>query len=121
VKIIDETPIKAGRKKKGKMKTGNFWPVLGGDNEIVFLFFESRERRHAFDVLGAKPEDGTVIVSDGYGAYKAYAEATGTLNAQCWSHSRRKLAPFGSFRWDERTGSFAGQRSSPNTSASFKA
>jgi transposase len=91
VKIIDETPIKAGRKKKGKMKTGYFWPVLGENNEIVFMFFESREHRHAFDVLGAKPEDGSVIVSDGYGAYKAYAKATFTLNAQCWSHSRREF------------------------------
>ncbi len=91
VKIIDETPIKAGRKKKGKMKTGYFWPVLGDDGEIVFLFFESREHKHAFDALGADPDDGTVIVSDGYGAYKAYAKATGTLNAQCWSHSRREF------------------------------
>ena len=90
VKIIDETPIKAGRKKKGKMKTGYFWPVLS-DNEIVFLFFESREHRHAFDALGATPEDGSVIVSDGYGAYKAYAKATDTLNAQCWVHSRREF------------------------------
>ena len=91
VKIIDETPIKAGRKKQGKMKTGYFWPVLGANKEIVFLFFESREHRHAFDALGAKPEDGSVIVSDGYGAYKAYAKATGTQNAQCWSHSRREF------------------------------
>jgi transposase len=91
VKIIDETPIRAGLKKKGKMKTGYFWPVLGENNEIVFLFFESREHRHVFEALGAKPDDGTVIVSDGYGAYKAYAKATGTLNAQCWNHSRREF------------------------------
>jgi transposase len=91
VKIIDETPIKAGLKKKGKMKTGYFWPVLGENNEIVFLFFESHEHCHVFDALGEKPGDGSVIVSDGYGAYKAYAQATGTLNAQCWSHSRREF------------------------------
>jgi transposase len=91
VKIIDETPVKAGRKKNGKMKTGYFWPVMGGEKEIAFLFFESHEHRHVFEALGAKPEDGSVILSDGYGAYKAYAEATGTLNAQCWSHSRREF------------------------------
>jgi transposase len=91
VKIIDETPIKAGRKKKGKMQKAYFWPVLGGDKEIVFLFFDSREHHHVFEALGVEPEDGSVIVSDGYGAYKAYAEATDTLNAQCWSHSRREF------------------------------
>lgn len=91
IKLIDETPIKAGRKKKGKMRTAYFWPVMGGDKEIAFLYFDSREHHHAFEALGAKPGDGSVIVSDGYGAYKEYAKATGTLNAQCWTHSRREF------------------------------
>lgn len=90
VKLIDETPVKAGRKKKGKMKIGYFWPVMGG-KDIAFLFFDSREHHHVFEALGVKPEDDSVIVSDGYGAYKAYAKATGTLNAQCWTHSRREF------------------------------
>jgi transposase len=91
VKLMDETPIKAGRKKKGKMRTAYFWPVMGGDQEIAFLYFDSREHHHVFEALGAKPGDGTVIVSDGYAAYKEYAKATGTLNAQCWTHSRREF------------------------------
>jgi transposase len=91
VKLMDETPIKAGRKKKGKMRIAYFWPVMGGEKEIAFLYFDSREHHHVFEALGAKPEDGSVIVSDGYGAYKAYAEATDTLNAQCWTHSRREF------------------------------
>jgi len=90
VKLMDETPIKAGLEKKGKMRDAYFWPVMVG-NDIVFLYFESREHRHVFEALGAKPQDGSVIVSDGYGAYKAYAEATGTLNPQCWTHSRREF------------------------------
>ena len=90
VKLMDETPIKADRKKKGKMHTGYFWPVMG-DLDIAFLYFDSREHHHVFDALGSKPKDGSVIVSDGYGAYKAYAEATDTLNAQCWTHSRREF------------------------------
>ena len=90
VKLIDETPIKAGRKKKGKMRTAYFWPVMAGQ-EIAFLYFHSREHRHVFEALGANPEDGSVIVSDGYGAYKEYAKATGILNAQCWTHSRREF------------------------------
>lgn len=91
VKIIDETPIKAGRKQKGKMRAAYFWPVMGGEKEIAFLYFNSREHHHVFEALGAKPQDGSVIVSDGYGAYKEYAKVTGTLNAQCWSHSRREF------------------------------
>ena len=90
VKIMDETPIKAGRKKKGKMRTAYFWPVMGG-NEIVFFYFSTREHRHVFEALGVKPDDDSVIVSDGYEAYKQYAKATGTLNAQCWTHSRREF------------------------------
>lgn len=90
VKLIDETPVKAGRKRKGKMRNAYFWPVMAG-SDIAFLYFDSREHHHVFDALGAKPGDGSVIVSDGYGAYKAYAKATGTLNAQCWTHSRREF------------------------------
>ena len=29
VLAMDETPIKAGRKVKGKMHTGYFWPMYG--------------------------------------------------------------------------------------------
>ena len=36
VLAMDETPIKAGRQHKGKMKQGYFWPVYGEDDEIVF-------------------------------------------------------------------------------------
>ena len=90
VKLIDETPIKAGRKKKGKMRTAWFWPVLG-DKEIAFMYFSSREHRRVFEALGTTPDEDSVIVSDGYGAYKEYAKATDTLNAQCWAHSRREF------------------------------
>jgi transposase len=90
VKLMDETPIKAGREKKGKMRTAYFWPVLA-DNEIVFFYFDSREHHHVFKALGAKPDDDSVIVSDGYGAYQAYAKVTETQNAQCWTHSRREF------------------------------
>jgi transposase len=90
VKLMDETPIKAGREKKGKMRNAYFWPVMAG-TEIVFLYFDSREHHHVFKALGANPVDDSVIVSDGYGAYKAYAKTTGTENAQCWTHSRREF------------------------------
>ena len=91
VRLMDETPIKAGRKEKGKMRDAYFWPVLGGDREIAFLYFNSREHRHVFEALGNPPGADSVIVSDGYGAYKEYARSTGTANAQCWVHSRREF------------------------------
>jgi hypothetical protein len=87
---MDETPVKAGQKVKGKMREAYFWPAMAG-SDIAFLYFDSREHYHVFEALGAKPGDDTVIVSDGYGAYKAYAKATGTSNAQCWTHSRREF------------------------------
>jgi len=33
---MDETPVKAGRKEKGKMQTGCFWPLYGDKDELVF-------------------------------------------------------------------------------------
>lgn len=90
VKQIDETPIKAGRKKKGKMQTGYFWPVLS-EEEIVFFFFNTHEHRRVFEALGIDPGDDSVIVSDGYEAYKQYAKAVGILNALCWMHARREF------------------------------
>jgi transposase len=38
VKTMDETPIKAGRAGRGKMKTGYFWPVYGEADEVCFPF-----------------------------------------------------------------------------------
>ena len=91
IRIIDETPIKAGRKEKGKMRKAYFWPVIGDGKEIVFFYFDSREHHHVFEALGEKPGGDSVIVSDGYAAYKAYAKKTKTLNAQCWTHARREF------------------------------
>ena len=52
VLAMDETSIKAGRKAKGKMRTGWFWPVYGDGDEIVFHFAPSREHRHVRSFLG---------------------------------------------------------------------
>ena len=42
-------------------------------------------------MLGANLAPGTVLLSDGYGAYDAYARTTGITHAQCWAHSRRGI------------------------------
>jgi transposase len=93
VKAMDETPIKAGRKGKGKLKNGYFWPIWGntdeGGGDIVFLYRPSRAAIHVREGLGEKVGADTVLLSDGYAAYARYAEHTGITQAQCWSHTRR--------------------------------
>jgi transposase len=56
---IDETPIKAGRKAKGKMKTGYFWPVYGEDDEVSFVYCPSRADHHVHEILGDPPGPDT--------------------------------------------------------------
>lgn len=88
---MDETPIKAGRTGPGKMKTAYFWPVVGEQDEICFLYYPSRAAKHIEDALGLTRPNGAVLQSDGYSAYAHYAKKTGITHAQCWAHSRRKI------------------------------
>ena len=84
---IDETPIKAGKAKKGKLKQAYFWPIYGEANEICFTFSATRSVQHLHDQLRAF--NGT-IVSDGYKAYECYSQASENItHALCWVHSRR--------------------------------
>jgi transposase len=82
VKAMDETPIKAGRKGKGKLKQGWFWPIWGdtddrGGGDLVFRYRPSRAACHVREGLGDTLVDGAVLISDGYSAYVRYAERTG--------------------------------------------
>ena len=89
VLAIDETPVKAGREKKGKLKQAYFWPIFGDMDEICFTFSNSRKKQHLEDMLG---DFKGVLLSDGYSAYDSYVKkcAEATL-AQCWVHTRRKF------------------------------
>ncbi len=87
---MDETPIKAGKKHKGKMQQAYFWPIYGEGHEVVFTFSNSRARKHIEQVIGESFE-GTLL-TDGYAAYARYAQQSeGVTHAQCWVHTRRKL------------------------------
>jgi len=89
VLTMDETPIKAGRRGHGGMKTAYFWPVYGDKDEVVFPFSPSRAGAMVREVLG---EYCGVLISDGYQAYERYAEqAHKVIHAQCWSHTRRQF------------------------------
>jgi hypothetical protein len=90
VMAMDETPIKAGlsKSKRGRMHKGYYWPVYGDQNEVCFIYTESRAHRHVGNIL-CERFSGT-IVSDGYAAYARYAQHNETVtNAQCWTHTRR--------------------------------
>jgi transposase len=88
VLAMDETPIKASRGEKGKMKTGYFWPIYGEDHEVVFTYNKSRGRQHVESVL--KEHFQGTLITDGYSAYARFVEKTQNItHAQCWVHSRR--------------------------------
>lgn len=84
---MDETPIKATRKSRGKMKTTYYWPLYGSRDEVAFPWLASRSATNVPALL----EDFTgTLLSDGYAAYARYvAQTADVVHAQCWSHTRR--------------------------------
>ena len=74
---MDETPIKAGRKKKGKMHQAYFWPIYGEEDEVCFTFSPSRGMKHIVEQLG--DFDGKLL-TDGYSAYEKYDKKNKGLN-----------------------------------------
>lgn len=86
---IDETPIKAGRARKGRMHVGWYWPIYGDQDEVAFTYSPSRGHQH---LLATLPDFEGTLLSDGYGAYtKFVARCEAIEHAQCWSHSRREF------------------------------
>ncbi|MCL1127658.1 IS66 family transposase [Shewanella surugensis] len=92
VLAMDEVPMKAGRKAKGKMKQTYFWPIYGEDDEVAFTWSQSRGGQHAkAQLTGFKG----VLLSDGYQAYTSVIKTLNNDNeanivhATCWAHTRR--------------------------------
>jgi transposase len=84
---MDETPIKASRKSRGKLKTSYYWPLYGDRDEVAFPWFASRAGPNVKALLG---DFAGTLLSDGYSAYASYvAQAKDLAHAQCWSHARR--------------------------------
>jgi transposase len=87
VLAMDETPVRAGRSSKGKMRRAYFWPIYGDQHEVAFPYASSRAHAHATSILG---EYCGTLISDGYGAYDDYAARRDeVVHAQCWVHVRR--------------------------------
>jgi len=86
---MDETPIKAGRASKGKMRRGYFWPVYGDQDEVAFLYAPTRAQSMIEQTLR---DFHGVLLTDGYDPYERYAAKTNEIvHAQCWAHTRRKF------------------------------
>jgi transposase len=89
VLTMDETPIKAGHKSKGKLQTGYFWPVYGDQDEVIFPFAPTRAERVVREVLGSFCG---VLLTDGYKVYDRFARSMADIvHAQCWTHTRRQF------------------------------
>lgn len=87
VLAMDETPIKAGRKKQGQLQATWYWPIYGEDDELCFTWSTSRGSAHIEQQL--EGFEG-VLLSDGYAAYDRYARNKPQITqAQCWAHTRR--------------------------------
>jgi len=92
VLAMDETPLKAGRKKgkppdRGRMATGYLWPLYGDRDEVSFHFAPTRSHTVVFELLDGFA--GT-LVSDGYEAYEKFASQSAEVcHAACWTHTRR--------------------------------
>ena len=87
VVAIDETPMKVGRKEKGKMQNAWFWPVYGLKDEAVFTFSTSKSVKHLESLL--ENWQG-VVLSDGNPVYDSYCNSRDDITlAQCWVHARR--------------------------------
>ena len=90
---VDETPVKAGIKERGKFKQGYFWAVYGELEEVFFEFHSSRALIALKEVL-YEPRLPPVpyMLTDGYVVYEKYSKDNPALvHANCWSHTRREF------------------------------
>jgi transposase len=87
--LMDETPLNAGRREKGKLHRGYLWPISGDQDEIAFPFSASRGQAVGREALG---KFCGVLRTDGYSVYERFAQqTTAILHAQCWAHTRRQF------------------------------
>jgi len=87
--VMDETPLKAGRREQGKLHTGYLWPIYGDQDEVAFPFSASRAQTVVREALG---NFCGVLLTDGYSVYERFTQQTTAIcHAQCWSHTRRQF------------------------------
>jgi hypothetical protein len=85
---MDETPIKAGLKQKGLMKTGCFWTIVNQE-EVAFVFSETKRKEMVTKILQDLCKK---LITDGNPSYASYSKSRNNfIHAQCWAHVRRKF------------------------------
>lgn len=86
---MDETPLKAGQEKKGKLHRGYVWVLYGDKDEVAFLYSPTRAMNAVEPYI--KTFCGT-LVTDGYTVYdKLSAKYDTIVHALCWAHTRREF------------------------------
>lgn len=89
VLAMDESPIKAGREKRGKMHRGYMWVLYGDKDEAAFLYSDTRAMSAIEEHV--KKFCGTLI-TDGYTVYdKLSVKYENIEHALCWAHTRREF------------------------------
>jgi transposase len=79
--VMDETPLKAGRREKGKLHRGYVWPIYGEQEEVAFPFSASRAQAVVREALG---NFCGVLLTDGYSVYERFTQkVTAILHARC--------------------------------------
>ena len=89
VLAMDETSLKAGIEKKGKLHRGYVWVLYGDKDEAAFMYSPTR----ALNAIEPYVKNfcGTLI-TDGYTVYELLAaKYGGILHALCWAHTRREF------------------------------
>ena len=71
VLAMDETPVKAGRKVKGKMQRAWFWPLYGEEDEVVLTFSTTKSVKHMEPLLDNWQG---VLLTDGNPVYDNYCK-----------------------------------------------
>lgn len=86
---MDETPLKAGLEKKGKLHRGYVWVLYGDKDEVLFLYSPTRAMSAVEPHI--KQFCGTLI-TDGYTVYDKICATYGKIiHALCWAHTRREF------------------------------
>jgi transposase len=79
--VMDETPLKAGRREQGKLHKGYLWPLYGDQDEVAFPFSASRAQTVVREALG---KFCGVLLTDGYSVYERFTQKVASiLHAQC--------------------------------------
>ncbi len=87
VLTADETSLKAGRS-SGKMNSGYLLSFYGDQDEVAFLYSDSRALYKVSEVLSGFIG---VLLTDGLDVYEKFAVQAGAevVHALCWTHCRR--------------------------------